>query len=143
MTASDFARGAAVVLAALLLIGLIDQTLERTLVAALAQAPLTSEAAYLAVRNRPAVLAATVITHGFASLLTGYIVGKLAGQREVQHAIAASIVATILYAASFVASNAMLPPIWARAVILFITPPALIAGAYVRGQARMVREEQG
>jgi hypothetical protein len=29
-----------------------------------------------------------------------------------------------------------------RMVMLLITPPALIAGAYVRGQARAIREER-
>ena len=141
MTPSEWARGAAVVLAALLLIGLIDQTLEQILVGALAQAPLIDAAAYLAVRNRPGVLAATLVTHAFASLLTGYIVGKLAGHHEVRHAVAAAVVATIVYGVSFARPNVLLPPVWAHAALLIITPPALIAGAYVRGQARLVREE--
>jgi hypothetical protein len=36
----------------------------------------------------------------------------------------------------------MLPPMWVRLAMLAITPPALIGGAYVRGQARMIREEK-
>jgi len=36
----------------------------------------------------------------------------------------------------------MLPPMWVRLVMLLITPPALVAGAYVRGQARAIREER-
>ena len=137
------ARSVAVVLVALLMLGFIDQTLERTLVAALARGPLPDQAAYLAVRNRPLVLATTIVTHGLASVLTGYLLGKLAGSYEVRHAIAAAVVATIAYAVGFATANQMLPPVWVRVAILAVTPPALIAGAYVRGQARAIRIEQG
>lgn len=135
-------RSVLAVVAAVLLIGFIDQTLERTLVAALANAPITDEAGYLAVRNRTGVLAMTVVTHAFASLLTGYVLGKLAGRNEVRHAIAAAVLATGSYAIAFASPNVLLPPVWVRVAIFAITPPALVAGAYVRGQAREIRAEQ-
>ena len=138
---SGYARSVAVVLVALLLIGFIDQTLERTLVTALAQGAISDEASYLAIRNRPMVLMMTLVTHALASVLTGYILAKLAGTNEVQHAIAAAVIATIAYAFAFVTPNLMLPPFWVRAAVLLITPPALIAGAYIRGQARIIRAE--
>src|SRR4029079_17657660 len=100
------------------------------------------EAAYLAVRNRPIVLAVTLVTHGLASLLTGYVLAKLAGTGEVRHAAATAGLFTIAMIGAAAAPNVMLPPIWVRMVMLLITPPALIAGAYVRGQARMIREER-
>ena len=108
----------------------------------LAQVPIKDEASYLAVRNRPMVLAMTVITHGFASLLTGYVLGKLAGTREVQHAAATAALFTLALIGAAAAPNVMLPPMWVRLAMLAITPPALIGGAYVRGQARMIREEK-
>jgi hypothetical protein len=141
MGGASIARSVGVVLVALLLIGFIDQTLERTVVNAIGQGAVKDEASYVAVRNRPVVLALTVITHGLASLLTGYVLGKLAGANEVQHAIAAAVLATIAYAFAFVTPNVMLPPVWVRIVVLLITPPALVAGAYVRGQARLIRLE--
>ena len=67
---------------------------------------------------------------------------KLAGTNEVQHAIATAVIATIAYAVAFITPNVLLPPFWVRAALLVITPPALIAGAYVRAQARAVREER-
>jgi hypothetical protein len=134
-------RSIAVVVLGLLLVGFIDQTLERTLVQTLAQVPIKDEASYLAVRNRPMVLAFTVITHGFASLLTGYVLGKLAGTREVQHAAATAALFTVAMIGAAAAPNVMLPPMWVRLAMLVITPPALIGGAYVRGQARMIRDE--
>lgn len=135
-------RSIAVVVLGLLLVGFIDQTLERTLVQTLAQVPIKDEASYLAVRNRPMVLAMTVITHGFASLLTGYVLGKLAGTREVQYAAATAALFTLALIGAAAAPNVMLPPMWVRLAMLAITPPALIGGAYVRGQARMIREEK-
>ena len=143
MDGSSIARSIAVILVALLMIGFIDQTLERTLVAALAPSPVTNEASYLAVRNRPVVLTISLITHAFASVLTGYILGKLAGAKEVPHAIATAVVATLAYLVSFFTPNVLLPPVWVRAAMLAITPPALIAGAYVRAQARTIRAEEG
>ena len=136
-------RSIAVVVAGLLLLGFIDQTLERTLVMVLAQGvEIKDEASYLAIRNRPIVLAVTLVTHGLASLLTGYVLAKLAGVREVQHAAATAGLFTVAMIGASASPNVMLPPIWVRMVMLAITPPALIAGAYVRGQARVIREER-
>ena len=136
-------RSIAVVVLGLLLLGFIDQTLERTLVMTLAQGvEIKDEAAYLAIRNRPMVLAVTLVTHGFASLLTGYVLAKLAGKNEVQHAAGTAALFTIAMIGASAAPSVMLPPIWVRMAMLLITPPALIAGAYVRGQARAIREER-
>lgn len=136
-------RSIAIVVAGLLLLGFIDQTLERTLVMTLAQGvEIKDEAAYLAIRNRPMVLTVTLVTHGLASLLTGYVIGKLAGVREVQHAASTAALFTLAMIFASAAPNVMLPPIWVRMAMLVITPPAMIAGAYVRGQARIIKEER-
>ena len=136
-------RSVAVVVAGLLILGFIDQTLERTLVMVLAQgAEIKDEAAYLAIRNRTLVLVVTLVTHGFAALLTGYVLAKLAGKSEIQHAAATAGLFTVAMIGASTTPNVMLPPIWVRMVMLLITPPALIAGAYVRGQARIIREER-
>jgi len=142
MGGTSLARSVAVVVLGLLLLGFIDQTLEKTLVQVLAQEQIKDEAAYLAVRNRPMVLMFTVVSHGFAALLTGYVLGKLAGTREVQHAAGTAGLFTVAMIGASSAPNVMLPPMWVRLAMLLITPPALIAGAYVRGQARMIREER-
>lgn len=143
MGGTSFARSAAVIVLGLLLLAFIDQTLEKTLVQVLAQgAEIKDAAGYLAIRNRPMVLVFTVISHGFAALLTGYVLGKLAGTREVQHAAGTAGLFTVAMIGASAAPNVMLPPTWARLAMLLITPPALIAGAYVRGQARMIREER-
>ena len=136
------ARSIAVVVVALLLLGFIDQTLEQTLVQALAPAPLKDEASYVAIRNRPNVLAIIVATHAVASLLTGYVLARLAGSHEVQHAAATAAIATLLLVSASATPNVMVPPVWVRMAMAVITPAALIAGAYVRGQARVIRMER-
>jgi hypothetical protein len=135
-------RSIAVVLAGLLLLAFIDQTLERTLVMAFANAPIQDEASYVAIRNRTNVLAIIVATHAFAALLTGYVVAKLAGAAEVQHAAATAAFATLLLISASANPNILVPPAWVRLAMALITPPALIAGAYVRGQARLIRMER-
>jgi hypothetical protein len=88
------------------------------------------------------VLAIIVATHAVASLLTGYVLAKLAGTHEVQHAAATAAFATLLLIAASITPNVMVPPAWVRLAMAAITPAALIAGAYVRGQARLIREER-
>ena len=136
-------RSIVVVLAAMLLLGFIDQTLEQTLVMAMAEAPVTDEASYVAVRNRPQVLAILLATHSVAALLTGYVLAKLAGSHEVQHAAVTAALVTLLLVAASTAPNVLVPPVWVRVAMAVITPPALIAGAYIRGQARVIRAERG
>ena len=139
----SYTRSIVVVLAAVLLLGFIDQTLEQTLVMSLANAPVKDEASYIAVRNRPQVLAVLLITHAIAAILTGYVLAKLAGSHEVQHAAATAALVTLLLVAASVAPNVLVPPLWVRVAMAVITPPALIAGAYIRGQARVIRAERG
>ena len=109
---------------------------------ALADAPVKDEASYLAIRNRPMVLTVILATHAIASLLTGYVLAKLAGTHEVQHAAATAALATLLLISASATPNVMVPPVWVRLAMAVITPPLLIAGAYVRGQARLIRLER-
>jgi hypothetical protein len=67
--------------------------------------------------------------------------GQLAGSHEVQHAAAAAGLAVLAFLAAPAAPNMMVPPIWVRVAMIAVTPPGMLAGAYVRGQARIVREQ--
>ena len=133
-------RSILAVLTGVVLVIFVRSVLEQTLVGALADAPL-DESVYLAIRNRPLVLAATLVGHALAATLAGYIVARIAGEREVQHALIAAAVLVAAYAFAFTADNPMLPPTWARIVILLITAPALAAGAAVRAQVRALHAE--
>ena len=142
MTKLSPVRSIVAVLVALMLLNFMDATFAQLLVSAVGDGAPGNEAAFLAVRNRPFVLVAIVVTHVLAALLVGYILGRIAGTQEVRHGIAAAIVITVVYAIAFVADNAMLPPVWVRAAMLVLTPPALMAGAHIRGEARAIHVEQ-
>ena len=68
---------------------LMTQPLEFSLVNAVASEPITDMAAYLAVRNQPPVLGATLAVNALVAVLAGYLVAKIAGTREMTHAAAA------------------------------------------------------
>jgi hypothetical protein len=134
-------RSGVAVIAGALLILFMHGTLEQTLVRAIADGPITSEAAFVAVRNRPVVLVLTIVTLVIASTLAGYIVAKIAGAHEVRHALGSAVIMTGAYALAFIGENAMLPPLWVRVAMLIVTPPALVAGASIRAQARSIQLE--
>jgi hypothetical protein len=135
-------RSIAAILGGAVLLGFMDRTLERTLVAAMAEAPPADEAAYLAIRDQPLVLGVTVATHGLAAILAGYIGAKIAGAHEARHALATAVLLIAGYAVAFTSDNVMLPPVWVRVALLVITAPALLAGASIRAQARALPSEQ-
>ena len=136
-------RSAIAVVAGVMLLAFLDRTLEQTLVRAIAETPPTDVESYLAIRNRPLVLGVTLVAHALAATLAGYILAKIAGAHEVRHAMAAAVAVTVTYAIGFASGNLMLPPVWVRVVLLIVTPPALIAGAAVRADARAIQSEGG
>ena len=134
-------RSVVAVLGGVVVLSFMDRVLEGTLVSALADAPPTDQASYLAVRNRPLVLAVTLVVHTMAAVLAGYITGRIAGGQETRHAIGAGAVLMAAYLWAFLLDNPMLPPVWVRIVMLLVTVPALVGGAIVRTQARSLRTE--
>lgn len=135
-------RSIAVVIVGVLLMNFINQLLGAALLQAVAGGPITDLASYLAVFNRPFVPAVVIVTHGLAALLSGYVMGRLAGAHEVQHAAVAAGLAVIAFLAAPTGPDRMVPPMWVRVAMMAVTPPAMIAGAYVRGQARIIRMER-
>ena len=130
-------RSLAAVIAAVMLLNFIDATFEQILVNAMAATPPADEKAFLDVRNQSTVLALLLVTHVLAALLVGYILARIAGAHEVRHALSAAAVIAVLYVIAFAADNVRLPPIWVRVAQLLVTPPALVAGAWVRREARL------
>ena len=53
----------------------------------------------------------------------------------------AALVMTGVYAFAFAGQNVMLPPVWVRVAMLIVTPSALMAGASIRAQARVIQQE--
>jgi len=125
------------VLAGIVLLRLLTQILEQTLVLSFAETPPADIAAYAAVRDRTGIAAALLGVHTFLSLMAGYVVGKIAGEQEVRHALVVAALQLALFAWAFatVDSN-LLPPMWARVAMFIVTAPALAGGATVRADAR-------
>jgi uncharacterized membrane protein len=136
-------RSVAAVLGGVVLLSFMDRILEGTLVSALADAPPADQASYLAVRNRPLVLAVTLITHTMAGVLAGYMTGRIAGGQETRHAVGAGAVLMAAYVWAFLLDNSMLPPVWVRIAMLIVTVPALVGGATIRAQARSTEAVTG
>jgi hypothetical protein len=132
-------RSIPVVVVGVLMMNFIDRILGTALLQAVAGGPIRDQAAYLAVFDKPLVPAVVVVTHGLAALLSGYVMGKLAGTHEVQHAAVAAGLAVLASLAAPAAPNMLVPPTWVRVAMIAITPPGMLAGAYVRGQARVAR----
>ena len=129
-------RSIIAVLGAFGLVALVTEALEFTLVSAVAGGSITDMGSYLAVRNRPGMLAAKIAYTGAAGILGGYMAAKVAGTRELLHGgLAAALqTATLLWgftAGEFAAST----PLWARAALIVVTGPAMLAGASIRARA--------
>lgn len=135
-------RFVAAVVIGTMLLNFMDATLQSVLVYALADQPPTDDASFLAVRNRPSVSGLWVTTHVFAAALSGYIIAKIAQAHEIRLAAIAAVALSVQYVAALVGGTDRLPPGWVIPAMLILTPPALLAGAYVRAEARAIRSEQ-
>ena len=125
-----------------IVLNLLDVSLQVVLVAALADTTPADEAAFLAARSRPLIATLFVISHAFAAVLTGYIIGRAAGSKEVRTAAIAAGLLTTQYVLTLFGWDERLPPGWVIGVVMVLTPPALMAGAYVYAEARAIRAEQ-
>ena len=85
----------------------------------------------------------SIITHVVAAVLAGYLIGRVAGAQEVRHALAAAAVLTAAYLAGVLSDNPALPPMSVRVALLVMTGPAIVAGAWIRAQARSLRADAG
>ena len=135
-------RSAVAVVGGPLLLIFVASTLATVLLGVLSQGNVTDESAMLALQNRPVVLIMNVVTHALASTLAGYILAKVAGLYEVRHAMVAAGLLTVVHLFALSYDDPRLPPMWVRIVMLLITPPAMIAGAHIRAEARVIQAEQ-
>lgn len=131
-------RSVIAVLGGFLLLFVLSQALEWVLVNAVADTPLQSTEAYLAVRNRSGVFAGVLASQAVAALLAGYTAAKIAGAAEMSHAA----LAAALYAWGIAAGEAAaIMPVWMRVATIAITAPAMLAAASIRAKARMFQEQ--
>lgn len=124
------------ILGGIVIISFLTQLLELPLVNVFAPEPITDMNGYLAARNRPPIHVAMVVIAGMTGLLAGYLVAKIAGQYEMQHAAFAALVQTALLVRGFAAESAAVAlPAWVKVALVMMTVSAMLLGASVRARA--------
>jgi len=129
-------RSLIAVLGGILLVSVVVELLEFTLVNARAGGGITDMAGYFAVLNQPVMLGARPVYNTLAALLGGYLTARIAGHREILHGMAAAGLKTGALIWGFTAGEyAALTPVWMRVALVLLTGPAMIAGASIRAMA--------
>ena len=124
------------ILGGIVIISFLTQLLEVPLVNVFAPEPITDMNGYLAARNQPSMHVAMVGIAGITGLLAGYLVAKIAGQYEMQHAACAALVQTALLVRGFAAESAAAAlPAWVKVALVVMTVSAMLLGASVRARA--------
>jgi hypothetical protein len=138
----NLARGVTAILAALVLFSALTQLLEYTLVSASGGDTVKDMASYLAALNRPPLLAGRAAANVMVGLLAGYMAARIARSREVMFAGIAAAAETCSLAYGFTMGEYAVLPIWFRGLALLTTGPAMMAGAWIRMQARLATGER-
>lgn len=129
-------RSTLAVLGGILLISVVVEVLEFTLVNARTGGAIVDMPGYFAVRNQPAMLAAKLVYNSLAAVLGGYMIARVAGGGEMIHGAAGALVQTAGLVWGFTAGEyAAFTPVWMRVALVALTGPAMIAGASVRARA--------
>jgi len=134
-------RGITAILGALVLFSAVTQVLEYTLVSASGGDTVKDMASYMAVLNRTPLLAAKAVGTVMAALLAGYMTARIAQAREVMFAGIAAAAETCSLVYGFTMGEYVALPLWFRALLVLRTGPAMIAGAWIRMQARLATRE--
>ncbi|MBI2187709.1 MAG: hypothetical protein HYU37_11435 [Acidobacteria bacterium] len=129
-------RSIVAVLGGILLISVVVEVLEFTLVSARAGGAIIDLTGYFAIRNQPVMLAAKLVYNTLAAMLGGYMIAKVAGTREMLHGGVGALLQTAAFAWGFtVGEYAAFTPVWMRVVLVALTGPAMLAGASIRARA--------
>ena len=134
-------RGITAVLGALVLFSAMTQLLEYTLVSASGGDTIKDMPSYLAALNHTPLLAAKAAGTLMAALLAGYLTAKIAQSREMMFAGIAAAAETCSLVYGFTMGEYAVLPLWIRGLLVLTTGPAMMAGAWVRYQARLATRE--
>lgn len=137
----DIARGITAILGALVLFSAVTQVLEYTLVSASAGGTVKDMASYIAALNQPSLLAGKAAANLMVALLAGYMAAKIARAREVMFASIAAAAETCSLVYGFSTGEYAALPLWFRALTVLTVGPAMMAGAWIRMQARLATGE--
>ena len=125
----------------LVLYMVISEVLETALVAATTEVRPTDIASYYAARNQAPILGAKLAYNSLTALWSGYMVAKVAGEREMYYGTMAGFVLTVRLVWLFLAGEyAAFTPAWMRAFLVLTTGPLIVAGAAIRGRARFAQQ---
>jgi hypothetical protein len=133
----NLARGVTAILGALVLFSAVSQVLEYSLVSATGGDGVKDMASYLAALNNPKTLAIKAVTNVMVALLAGYMAAKIARANEVMFAGIAAAAETCSLLYGFTMGEYAVLPVWIRGLLVVTTGPAMMAGAWVRMQARI------
>jgi hypothetical protein len=139
---TDIARGITAILGALVLFSALTQVLEYTLVSAAGGDTVKDMASYLAALNRPPLLAGKAAANVMVGLLAGYMAARIARSRETMFAGIAAAAETCSLAYGFTMGEYAALPLWFRVLATLTTGPAMMAGAWIRMQARLAMGER-
>jgi hypothetical protein len=129
-------RSIVAVLGGILLVSVVVEVLEFTLVNARAGGAITDMSEYVAVRNQPVMLAAKLVYTSLAAVLGGYMTAKVAGRQELLHGGVAALAQTAALIWGFTAGDyAAFTPVWMRVALVALIGPAMVAGASIRARA--------
>jgi len=79
----------------------------------------------------------TAVLNVAVACLVGYIAAKIAGAQEVMVLGVAATIETCMLAYGWMAGAYDALPIWIRTLLVLTTGPGMVAGAWVRMQARL------
>lgn len=133
----NMARGITAVLGALVLFSAVTQLLEYTLVNASAGDSVKDMASYIAALNHTPLLAGKAVGTLMAALLAGYMTAKIAQTREVMFTGIAAAAETCSLVYGFTMGEYVALPLWIRTLLVLTTGPAMLAGGWIRMQARL------
>jgi hypothetical protein len=101
-----------------------------------APGPIADMNEYLAARNQTPIHLAMVAIAGVTGILAGYLVAKIVGQYEMQHAAIAAVAQTLLLVRGYAGADpAAALPAWLEVALVAVTAPAMLLGAFVRARA--------
>jgi hypothetical protein len=136
----SFVRTIAAVIAGILLAYGLPWLLERVLVEGTAGRNLYTAGDYYAVRNTAGIIAARIAMGFFLSVLAGHMAARIAREDAVRTVAVSAAAISVMLIWEFTGGEfAWGTPIWMRIVLVAVTGPAMVLGAYARAMAAELR----
>lgn len=126
-------RSVLAVLAGLVLISIIVESLEFGLVAFVNRGVTTDPDVYFSVRNRPGFLAAKLVYNTAGAIVGGWLAAWLAGRSPIGHGVALAVVQTAAF--GWALANPSLrrsTPDWMWASLIAVTFAGIVAGSLLQ-----------